>query len=49
MHLSPTKKAETDNDDTMSAMLKLAEKIDDIFLRQVVESYALLSLSASSW
>ena len=44
MRLSPKNKVSTDNADTLSAVVKLAEEMDD-FLQHGVESHALLSLS----
>ena len=44
MRVSPTNSVSTDHADASSAVVKLAEEMDDVFLRHGVESYALLSL-----
>ena len=45
MRVIPSNSVSTHNADTMSAVVKLAEKIDDIFLRHGAESNALRSPS----
>ena len=44
MRVIPTNKVSTDNADTLTAVVELAEEMDDVFLRHGVESHALLSL-----
>jgi len=44
MCVIPTNGVSTDNADTLSAAVKLAEEMDDVFLRHGVECHALLSL-----
>ena len=44
MRVIPTNSVSTDNADTLSAVVVLAEEMDDVFLRHGVESHALLSL-----
>ena len=44
MRVIPMNKVSTDNADTLSAVVKLAEEMDAVLLRHGVESYALLSL-----
>ena len=44
MRVFPTNSVSTDHADASSAVVKLAEEMDDVFLRHGVESYALLSL-----
>ena len=46
MRVIPSNSVSTHNFDTMSAVVKLAEEINDIFLQQCAESNALLSLSS---
>ena len=42
--LDSKNRVSTDNADMMSAVVELAEEMDDVFLRHGVESHALLSL-----
>ena len=44
MRVIPTNRVSTDNADASSAVVKLAEEMDAVFLRHGVESHALLSL-----
>ena len=44
MRVIPTNSVSADHADASSAVVKLAEEMDDVFLRHGVESYALLSL-----
>ena len=44
MRVFPTNSVSTDHVDASSAVVKLAEEMDDVLLRHGVESYALLSL-----
>ena len=44
MRVIPTNSVSTDAADTLSAVVVLAEEMDDVFLRHGVESHALLSL-----
>ena len=44
MRVIPTNRVSTDNADTLSAVVELAEEMVAVFLRYGVESHALLSL-----
>ena len=44
MRVIPTNRVSTDHADALSAVVKLTEEMDDVFLRHGVESHALLSL-----
>ena len=44
MRVIPTNRVSTDDADASSAVVKLAEEMDAVFLRHGVESHALLSL-----
>ena len=48
MRVIPTNKVSTDNADTLTTVVELAEEMDDVFLRHGMESHALLSLSCQS-